>query len=248
MRILISDDEPLARERLRSLIDEIGGMEVAGEACNGKACLELARKLTPDIVLLDIRMPGMDGLEAAAHLSHWEEPPAVVFTTAYGDHALAAFESNAVDYLLKPIRKQRLKQALHKAQRLSPGQLSAVKEDTGDKQARTHICVQSRQTMLLIPLEEIFYFHADHKYITVRHRRGENLIEDSLKALEQEFQGRFIRTHRSTLVSTSFLTGIEKTANGHRVVLRGIPDRPEISRRHLASLKAHLNQLIRKQA
>ncbi len=248
MKILITDDEPLARERLRHLIGEIGAMEVVGEAGNGRECLELSCQLVPDVVLLDIRMPGMDGLEAAAHLGAGENPPAVIFTTAYGDHALAAFEANAIDYLLKPIRKQRLEQALYKAQRLNPARLQALREDSGDYQARTHICIQSRQSMQLIPVPEIIYFHADHKYVTVRHCHGESLIEESLKALEEEFGDRFMRIHRSTLVSTAFLAGVEKIPGGHRAILRDVADRPEVSRRHLSSLKAHLNRLVRRQA
>lgn len=248
MKVLITDDEPLARSRLRALVETCAGMEIAGEACNGKEALELAGKLAPDIILMDIRMPGMDGLEAATHLSASEKPPAVIFTTAYGDHALAAFEANAIDYLLKPIRKQRLEQALTKAQRLDHGQLRALREDGDGHQARTHICVQSRRSMQLIPLTEIIYFHAEHKYVAVRHCQGENLIEESLKNLEQEFGDQFIRIHRSTLVSTAFLTGIEKTSSGHRAILHSTADRPKISRRHMGALKDHLNRAMRRHA
>ncbi len=243
MQVLITDDEPLARARLRSLIDEIDGIDVIGEACNGKESLLLSNQLKPDIVLLDIRMPGIDGLEAASHLCTYEKPPAVIFTTAYSDHALAAFESNAVDYLLKPIRKQRLEQALKKAHQLNRAQLHALSEDTGSRDVRTHICVQSRESMQLIPLADVIYFHADHKYVTVRHRTGEVLIEEPLKDLEQEFQDEFIRIHRSTLISASSLTGIEKAPDGgYQVLLRDIEDRLEISRRHVASLRKHLSQ------
>ncbi len=248
MKILIADDEPLARKRLRHLIEDIGALTVVGEAGNGGECLELCNRAGPDVVLMDIRMPGMDGLEAAAHLGTLEKPPAVIFTTAYGDHALAAFEAHAIDYLLKPIRRQRLEQALKKARRLQPAKAWAIREETGAPRARSHLCVQSRQNMRLVPVGDILYFHADHKYVTVRHRQGEDLIEESLKALEQEFQGRFIRIHRSTLVATSCLTGIEKAGNRHCAILRDVPDRPEISRRHLTALKKHLTRLAHGQS
>ena len=127
MKVLITDDEPLARDRLRRLLVEIGNIEIVGEAASGGEALELSERTRPDLVLLDIRMPGLDGLEPAAHLAAQEQPPAVVFTTAYGDHALAAFEASAVDYLLKPIRRERLEQSLDKARRLNRLQLDALK-------------------------------------------------------------------------------------------------------------------------
>ena len=127
MKVLITDDEAPARERLRRLLADVGGVELVGEAASGGEALRLSERLRPDLVLMDIRMPGIDGIEAALHLSAGERPPAVVFTTAYGDHALAAFEANAVDYLLKPIRRQRLAQALDKAAVLRRAQVEAVR-------------------------------------------------------------------------------------------------------------------------
>lgn len=241
MRILVTDDEGPARVRLRRLLDGIPGIEVVGEAANGREALVLSDRLKPDIVLMDIRMPVIDGLEAATHLSGYEHPPAVIFTTAYGDHALAAFEANAVDYLVKPIRAARLAEALEKAGRPNRAQLAALRGPAGRGTARTHICVPRRGGMVLIPVSEIAYFRADHKYVTVRHTGGEVLIEEPLKGLEAEFRGQFLRIHRNTLISLSFMSGIERgRGGGYRVVLRGVAERPEVSRRHVAALKAHL--------
>lgn len=243
MRILITDDEAPARDRLRRLIEETGEAGVVGEAANGRECLVLSDRLAPDIVLMDIRMPDIDGLEAAMHLAAWERPPAVIFTTAYGDHALAAFEASAVDYLVKPIRRERLWQALERARGLNRAQLAVVREADGRATVRTHICAHVRGDMVLIPVGEVVYFRAEHKYVAVRHTGGEVLIDDSLKALEQEFGDRFLRVHRNTLVSRAYIEGVETAGDGaRRVVLRGLEDRPEVSRRHQAGLRDALRR------
>jgi two-component system response regulator AlgR len=239
MKVLITDDEALARERLRRLLDDVGGVELVGEAANGSEALALSERLHPDLVLMDIRMPGLDGIETALHLSTAERPPAVVFTTAYGDHALAAFDANAVDYLLKPIRRERLAQALARAAVVRRAQLQAVRAENAA--ARTHICARSAGALRLIPLDEVVYFRADQKYVAVRHLHGSVLIDEALATLEQEFAGRFLRVHRNTLVATAFIDGLRKSASGAcELVLRGIDDRPEVSRRHAAALKALL--------
>lgn len=238
MKVLITDDEAPARERLRRLLDEIGGIELVGEAANGGEALELAERLQPDVVLLDIRMPGIDGLEAALHLCAGERAPAVVFTTAYGDHALSAFEANAVDYLLKPIRRQRLEQALDKAAALHRARLQAVR-DSGGSGPRTHICVRGAGSLRLIPIADVIWFQADQKYVSVRHGQGTALIDDSLVALEREFADTFVRVHRNTLVARRLITGIHKSADGaSRLILSACEERPEISRRHLAQARA----------
>ncbi len=244
MNILITDDEPLARARLRNLIGEIGQeAHIVGEASNGKEALLLSNQLKPDVILLDIRMPGIDGLEAAAHLAAYEPAPAVIFTTAYGDHALAAFEANAIDYLLKPIRKQRLEQALKKAHRLKASQLLNLHQRGGKTEARSHICAHSRGTLHLIPIEEIICCRAEHKYVTVYYRGGEILIEKALKSLEQEFVEYFLRIHRNTLVARPFLAGMEKDKQGrYHVVLRDSPERPEVSRRHTGTIRRTLRK------
>jgi len=239
MKILITDDEPLARDRLRRQLVEIGGLEVVGEAASGGEALELSERLRPDLVLLDIRMPGMDGLEAAMHLAAQEQPPAVIFTTAYGDHALAAFEANAVDYLLKPVRRERLEQALDKARWLNRAQLDALKQAA--PAARTHVCSRLTSGIKLVPVKEIIYFRADHKYVMARHIHGEVLIEDSLKDLSREFADDFLRIHRNTLIAKSFLEGLERCPDGsYRARLRGVAERPEVSRRLVPFVKQHL--------
>jgi len=244
MKILITDDEPLARDRLRSLIDEFDAGSVVGEAADGKEALLQCDRLQPDVVLLDIRMPGMDGIEAALHLANLEHPPAVIFTTAYGDHALTAFEAHAVDYLLKPIRKARLQEALQKTQQLNRAQLQSLQQREETATVRSHISARVRETIQLIPIEEVLFFRADHKYVTVRHQHGEVLIEEPLKALEQEFAAQTMRIHRNTLICKKYLAGITKDEEGHQqLLLRGCEEPLAISRRHLSEIKTLLKQL-----
>jgi len=238
MRVLIVDDEPPARERLRSMLAETGDFEVAGEAGHGEQAIDLVDKLTPDIVLLDVRMPGIDGLEVARHLAALPEPPAVIFTTAFDEYALQAFDSEAVAYLLKPIRAEKLRAALAKAARLTRPQLQQVAAAAREPAHRMHIGVRGRDGLKLIPIEEVFYFHADQKYTTVKHLKGEDLIEDSLKTLEEEFSASFVRIHRNAVVNTRYLERIARDASGqHFVHLRGLPDALEVSRRMAGDLK-----------
>jgi two-component system response regulator AlgR len=238
LRVLIVDDEPPARERLRSLLVEFGQFDVVGEAGHGAQALTLVDTLTPDIVLLDVRMPGIDGLEVARQLASLEEPPAVIFTTAFDEYALQAFDSQAVAYLLKPIRAEKLKLALTKAGRLTRPQLQQVATAAREPAQRAHIGVRGRDGLKLIPVEEVLWFHADQKYTTVRHLKGEDLIEDSLKTLEEEFAASFVRIHRNALVNTKYLERIARDASGqHFVHLRGVPEPLEVSRRMAGDLK-----------
>lgn len=238
MRVLIVDDEKLARERLRELLNDIGGYTVVGEAMNGAEAVEKASELNPDVLLMDIRMPGMDGLEAAMHLMGMESPPSVIFTTAYDQHALDAFEVNAVDYLLKPIRKDRLANALTKAKKLTQKQAREISQARAESQARTHISVHLRGNIRLVPVPEIVYFLADSKYVAVRTRAEEHLIEDSLVNLEKEFGDRFLRIHRNALVATQSIKGIEKSSAGTwQVSLKEIESRLDVSRRHTAAVR-----------
>jgi two-component system response regulator AlgR len=239
MRVLIVDDEKLARDRLRELLNEIGGHTIVGEAMNGNEAIERTMELNPDVLLMDIRMPGMDGLEAAIHLMGMENPPSVIFTTAYDQHALNAFEVNAVDYLLKPIRKDRLAGALEKAQKLTLQQLRDVNEAQDQPSARTHISVHLRGNIRLVPVQEILYFMADSKYVTVRTATEEHLIEDSLVNLEKEFGDKiFLRIHRNALVATNFIKGIEKSPVGTwQVSLKNLEKKLDVSRRHAASVR-----------
>ena len=239
MRVLIVDDEKLARDRLRELLNEIGGHTVIGEGMNGNEAVEKSAALNPDVVLTDIRMPGMDGLEAAMHLMGMENPPMVIFTTAYDQHALHAFEVNAVDYLLKPIRKDRLAAALDKAKKLTLQQLQEINQAQDTPQARTHISVHLRGNIRLVPVQDILYFMADSKYVTVRTTGEEHLIEDSLVNLEKEFGEKvFLRIHRNALVATDYIKGIEKsTAGNWQVALKGLEKKLDVSRRHAAAVR-----------
>ena len=237
MKVLVVDDEKPARDRLHSLLDEIPEYEVCGEASNGVEALRAAEAEHPDIVLLDIRMPGMDGLEAARHLAGAEHPPAVIFTTAYDEHALEAFQTQATGYLLKPIRKEHLVEALANARTPNRAQLAGLVESDASA-ARTHICARLRGNLELIPIDDVLYFQADQKYVTVRHRKGEVIIEEPLKALEGEFEALFLRIHRNALVAKSFIGGMEKTPEGRcQVVFKGADDKLEVSRRHVAEVR-----------
>lgn len=238
MRVLIVDDEKLARDRLRELLLEIGGHVVVGEAMNGNEAIERAIELNPDVILMDIRMPGMDGLEAAMHLMGMENPPSVIFTTAYDQHALDAFEVNAVDYLLKPIRKDRLAKALVKAKKLTLQQLQDLNQSQEAPPARTHISVHLRGNIRLVPVPEVAYFLADSKYVTVRTPNEEHLIEDSLVNLEREFGDRFLRIHRNALVAKTFIRGIERDPSGTwQVALKGLDKKLAVSRRHAVAVR-----------
>ncbi len=245
MRILIVDDEALARDRLRQLLEENSEYVVVGDAANGKQALKMANALHPDVVLLDIRMPGLSGLETAQHLNTFEKPPAVVFTTAYDEYAIDAFDAQAVGYILKPVRRERLAQALERAGCLNAVTLSAVAEQSGIEKRRSHICARVRGELRLIPVADVRYFHADQKYTRVCYAGGENLIDDSLKQLEQEFGDDFVRIHRSALVAVSQIEALKKADDGEvSISLRdgGPPeeDRLTISRRHLAEVRRRL--------
>jgi two-component system response regulator AlgR len=245
MRILIVDDEKPARDRLRQLVDDLGGHEIVGEAGNGEQALSLAAELGPDAVLLDIRMPGMDGIETAHHLNAMSDPPAVVFATAYDEYAIDAFDARAIGYVLKPVRRERLEGALEHARRLTASALSELAGDPGIASGRKHVCARVQGELRLIPLHEIRYFVADQKYVSVCHRGGKNLIDDSLKSLEEDFAADFVRIHRGALVKVSAIDRLEKQADGKtRVVLRDdsqdAADALIISRRHVADVKRRL--------
>lgn len=245
MKILIVDDEPLARQRLAGLLENVNGYQVCGEASTGDQAVQMAQELHPDILLLDIRMPGMDGLEAAHHLNRMSKPPAIIFTTAFNDHALQAFETHAVDYLLKPIKQERLLDALQAAKRLTRPQIQQIQQ-VDESSSRSSICVKIRGSLELIPIDDVYYFLADHKYVTLRTISQEYLIEESLKSLEEEFGQLLTRIHRNALVANQYLTGLEKTGDGHCVVLfQDVDDKLEISRRHLPKVRKTIKNLSR---
>lgn len=236
MKILIVDDEALARDRLARMIAQVGGHTVVGQAANGREALDLAQRVQPDVVLLDVRMPGMDGLEAARHFAALAEPPAIVFCTAYEEHAIQAFDVQAVGYLLKPVRRERLAAALEQAMRVNRAQLAALGR-TGAA-ARTHISARTHRGIELVPVEDVRCFRAEHKYVVVRHTGGELLVEDTLRELEEEFGDRFVRIHRATLAAVRHIERLERVAEGQAVVwLRDLPEPLEVSRRHLADLR-----------
>ena len=245
MRLVIVDDEKPARDRLRQIVADLDDVEVVGEAANGVEALAMVGEQTPDVVLLDIRMPGMDGIETAHHLNELENPPAVIFATAYDEYAIQAFEAQAIGYVLKPVRRERLAKALQQAGRLSRQTLAEVAEDTGKDGTRTQICVQHLGELRLIPIEKIAFFQADQKYTRLADGDREYLIDDSLKQLEAEFDDRFVRVHRNALVAVRFIDALEKSADGDvSVRLRGNiePEREplKVSRRHAAAVKRRL--------
>jgi len=233
LNILIADDEAPARNRMRDLLAEIENLAVVAEAKNGKEAIELALETKPDLMLLDIRMPLMDGIEAAQHAQKLEPKPHIIFTTAFDAYAIKAFDLNAIDYLLKPIRLERLQTAINKAHALKPKQMEALKPL---QKMRTHLSIHERGRVLLVPIETIIYLRAELKYVTVRTAEREYLIEESLTNLEIEFGERFIRLHRNCLVARHFIAGYEKRLNQDNeqqwvALLKEIPETVAISRR-----------------
>ena len=247
MKVLIVDDEKPARDRLQQILADEDGYDVVGEAGNGHEALHLAAELKPDIVLLDIRMPGMEGIETAHHLNTMDPPPAVVFTTAYDEYAVDAFEARAIGYVLKPVRRSRLTGALEHAARFARSALSEAAAEANLGVQRKHVCAYTHGELKLIPVGEIVCFRADQKYVSVDHDSGQDLIDDSLKSLESEFGSRFVRIHRSALIAVDRIDRIEKGPDGKsRVILRvgSHVDAKEliISRRHVAEVRRRLKE------
>jgi len=239
MKILIVDDELPARQRIADLLLDLRDDVVLLEAGNGLEAVQLAEKERPDVVLLDIRMPVMDGLESAFHMATLNPAPAVIFVTAYDEHAVRAFEANAVDYLLKPVRLERLKQALDKAALINRSLIGRIEAVQG-KTRRTHISAISQGKIVMIPIEQIQCFRADNKYVSVYQGGRETLIDESLKDLEEEFADRFLRIHRNALVSLDYIVVLEKTSDGYLVQLRDMPEKLTVSRRHIADIRQKL--------
>ena len=243
LRVFIADDEPLARSRMRELIADLATefpCEVVGEAQNGLETLDRLPGSGAQVLLLDIQMPGMGGVEVARHLHALREAPAVVFVTAHERHAVEAFELNALDYLLKPVRAARLAAALAKARAAgAPARESLAQAAAA---AREHISVAERNRILLVPLRDVVYFRAELKYVTMRTRGREHLIEESLVSLEREFAERFVRTHRNCLVARDAIRGFERGSASEeephwQVVLDGLEERLPVSRRQWSSLR-----------
>jgi len=252
LKILVVDDEPPARARMGQLLGDCApqlALEVVGQADGGLSALDAVARLHPDVVLLDISMPDMNGIEVARHLAQAEAPPAIIFVTAFDEHALQAFEVQALDYLLKPVRADRLLAALQRAQRVAPREprLDALAHKLGA--ARTQISVAERGRLVLVPVDQIVYLRAELKYVTIRTPTREYLTEESLTALESEFGERFVRIHRNALVARAFIAGFQRVKSrpegegespeGHwEIVLRDMEERLPISRRQWPAVKA----------
>jgi two-component system response regulator AlgR len=236
MRVLIADDEPLARARLDSLLARRAGVQVVGSVADGEAALEACATLQPDLILLDIEMPGLGGTAVARRLAETAMPPQVVFCTAYEQHALSAFDLGATDYLLKPVRAERLAEALDRvATRLRQAPVAQP----------TWLRARSGADEVRLQLDDVLYLLADEKYVAVHHASGMWLIDDSLRQLETTHGDRLVRLHRNCLVPRARLLGLRTLSDG-RVLARlsGTEVTPEVSRRNLPTVR----QLLRADA
>ena len=240
IRVFIADDEEPARERLKELLSDIAAevpSQVVGEARNGLEAIERMPQSGAQVLLLDIQMPGMGGLEVARHLASLEKPPTVVFVTAHDRHAVEAFELNALDYLLKPVRAERLAAALKKTSAPNREQLAQASQV-----AREYLSVAERNRIVLLPMREIIFLRAEQKYVTVRTSTREHLIEEPLVSLEREFAASFVRIHRNCLVSRAAIRGFERAGGAEeephwQVVLEGLEERLPVSRRQWPVLR-----------
>ncbi|MFT8233525.1 LytR/AlgR family response regulator transcription factor [Pseudomonas guariconensis] len=247
MNVLIVDDEPLARERLTRMLGELEGYTVLEpSATNGEEALALIDSLKPDVVLLDIGMPGLDGLQVAARLCEREAPPAVVFCTGDDEYGSQAFRESTLSHVTKPIQPQALREALRKADKPNRAQLAALTRPANEGGgSRSHISARTRKGIELIPLPQVIYFIADHKYVTLRHEAGEVLLDEPLKALEDEFGERFVRIHRNALVARERIERLQRTPLGHfQLFLKGLDgDALTVSRRHVAGVRKMMQTL-----
>jgi two-component system response regulator AlgR len=247
LRVLIVDDEAPARHRLGDVLADCSdqlAVDIVGEADNGLDALTLIQRQPVDVVLLDIRMPGMDGLECAAHLNRLSSPPAIIFSTAYDAYACQAFDLNAVDYLLKPVRAERLVRALSRAHRLNHKVLNQLRD--AHPKARTHLSLNEKGRIVLIPVDDILYLKAELKYVTVRTTAREFLIEESLTHLENEFDPVFLRIHRNCLVARARIREIGKLPgdeDGHFLRLDGLDERLMVSRRQYSALREKIKSI-----
>jgi len=236
LRVFIVDDELPARNRLRDLLHDCSEqlpLEIVGEAGNGQEALDKLMETPADVVLLDIRMPQMDGVELAQHLNRLPKPPVIVFTTAFDAYAIKAFELHAVDYLLKPIRLKRLFEALTRAREAVPVQTEVLRDLLPEP--RKFLSIHERGKIHLVPVEQVLFLRAELKYVTVRTAEHEYLLEESLSALEKEFATRFVRIHRNCLVAKEAIEGFEKGGDegesSWQVKLKGLEELLAISRR-----------------
>lgn len=247
LRIVIVDDEAPARGRLRDLLGDCAAkqpLEIVGEAASGLAALELISAQSCDVVLLDVRMPGMDGIETAHHLRKFDNPPSIIFATAYDAYALKAFEVHAIDYLLKPIRAARLAEALAQVRKSLLPAIETLAEIR--RSPRSALSASERGKVHVIPVAEILYLRAELKYVTARTREREFLLDESLSKLEEEFSEHFVRVHRSCLVARAAISGFERgvseAGDGHwDVLLKGCDERIAVSRRQQHIVRDYKN-------
>ncbi|MGP4712716.1 MULTISPECIES: LytR/AlgR family response regulator transcription factor [unclassified Psychrobacter] len=245
MRIVVCDDEPLARERLVRIVQE-SGHKVVAQATTGMEAITAVKSHQPDIILLDIRMPEMDGVRCAHELNKLEHPPAIIFVTAYDHYAIAALRANAIGYLLKPANKDELLEAMSKAKSLNAAQLNEIRklEDPTARPIREHISARTHRGVELIKLKDIYYCTADQKYVKVRHKDGIVLIDETLKELEQEFDDRLFRVHRNAIINLSYLDFLETVDAGqYQVRFKGIDETLAVSRRHLPALREKIQSM-----
>lgn len=238
MKILIADDEEMARVRLQRMLTALRPEAELLEAATGRQALDCVSAQSPTIAILDIRMPGMDGLEAARHISLLRNSPWIIFTTAWQQHAMEAFDCHAVDYLLKPVTRQALKQALWRAESLDRARLAQLHQSMGS--TRRFLSVRIGRRLELVPIEEVLYLRAEHKYTLLGQSGGEKVLDETLRSLEQEFADSFLRVHRRALAATRHIKGLERSDNGWEVLLHGSPVRLAVSRRLLSQVRAHL--------
>ena len=241
LKMLVVDDEPLARSRVRTLLADCTepAAEIAAEAANAAQAMEHLRRQSFDGVLLDIHMPGADGLALAQVLRTLPEPPPVVFVTAYAEHAVAAFELEAVDYLTKPVRLERLQTALARIEKARMGRSGA-----GENEQEV-LVIQDRGRTERVPVTEVLYFKAELKYITVRTAARSYILDGSLSDLEERHGTQFLRVHRNALVSRRAVRALEKhfdaeEGEGWAVRLNGVDESLSVSRRQLSAVREAL--------
>jgi len=238
--VFIVDDENLARARLKRLLADDNLYRVCGEAENGELAIQGVKSVEPDIVLLDIRMPGIDGLEVAEQLSKLDHPPAIIFCTAFDEYAIEAFKYRAIGYLLKPASSEELHQALTRAKQLSQLQIKEVRAHNTEE--KPNFIAHSWQGDELIPFESIYFFRSDHKYMTVFHQEGETLSDQTLKDLERLHPEELVRVHRNTLVNIKHVASVGRNNEGqHYIQIRNSKLNVLVSRRHVSTLKQRLN-------